>query len=164
MDVKNHHMQKTEREMSDPERIIDVIHNGKFVTLALTGENEPYIVTLSYGFDSERMCLYFHSAFKGLKLDILRSNPRVCATIIEDLGYRHGECSHSYRSVIIFGTIAELTDMKEKEHGMITMFRHLEASPMAMRERFLKDDAVLSKVNVLRLDIEDITGKESPPR
>jgi nitroimidazol reductase NimA-like FMN-containing flavoprotein (pyridoxamine 5'-phosphate oxidase superfamily) len=45
------------------------------------------IVTLSYGYDSEKKTLYFHSAKKGLNWDFINSNKRVCATVIEDGGY-----------------------------------------------------------------------------
>jgi nitroimidazol reductase NimA-like FMN-containing flavoprotein (pyridoxamine 5'-phosphate oxidase superfamily) len=159
--LKRYHMHKSEREMTDQEEIMNVLKRGKFVILALSQNDEPYVLTLSYGLDEEASCLYFHTAHKGLKLDIIKSNSKACGTVIEDLGYVHGECSHKFRSVVISGTMSIVSDLEEKKHGMMAMFKHLEEDPDAMRERFLKNNDVYSKVNILRMDIMEMTGKES---
>lgn len=66
-------------------------------------KNEPYIVTLSYGFDKTKNAFYLHSALKGLKYEFLRENSSVCATIIDDKGYMINECAHAYRSLVVWG-------------------------------------------------------------
>jgi uncharacterized protein len=159
--LKRYHMQKTEREMTDQNEILKVLKNGKYITLALSLADEPYILTLSYGLDEGSNCLYFHTALKGLKLKVLEENPKVCGTVIEDLGYVSGECSHKYRSIVLSGVISNVLEIDEKKHAMMTMFKHLEKDPDALKERFLKSDSVYSKVNMLKLEIQEITGKES---
>ena len=159
--LKRYHMQRSDREITDPKELMDILKRGKYVTLALTDGTSPYIVTLSYGMDEEKEALFFHSSFRGAKVEIIRKDPKACGTVIEDLGYQHNECSHKYRSVVLTGRIRELTDLDEKKEGMLVMFRHLESDPDAMRERFLSKDADLSRINVLRMDIEEMTGKES---
>ncbi|MEK6621281.1 MAG: pyridoxamine 5'-phosphate oxidase family protein, partial [Planctomycetota bacterium] len=98
-----YHLQKKEREITDPNELQAIIKRGKYLTIALCRNNEPYIVTLSYGYDEKRNAFYFHSRQKGLKGEFLRSNPNVCATIIEDRGYIMDECAHEFRSVVIWG-------------------------------------------------------------
>jgi nitroimidazol reductase NimA-like FMN-containing flavoprotein (pyridoxamine 5'-phosphate oxidase superfamily) len=159
--LKRYHMQRSEREMTGRNEMNEVLRRGKYAHLSLSRGDEPYILTLSYGFDEQSNQLYFHTAHAGMKLDIIRYNPRACGTVIEDLGYIHGECSHKFRSVVISGTIKILSDLDEKKHGMMVMFHHLEENPDAMRERFLGTDEAYSKVNVLRMDILEMTGKES---
>ena len=50
----------------------------------MADEAGPYIVPLNFGFSDDS--LYFHSAHKGRKIDILKKNPRVCFEF--DLGVK----------------------------------------------------------------------------
>jgi nitroimidazol reductase NimA-like FMN-containing flavoprotein (pyridoxamine 5'-phosphate oxidase superfamily) len=159
--LEKYHMHKTEREMTDFDAIWQVLRRGKFITFALSRNNEPYILTLSYGLDEENRRLYFHTALKGLKLEILKGNPKAAGTVIEDLGYVHGECSHRYSSVVLFGDLYEVEDISEKKHGMFTMFHHLEDDPDSLNMRFLGNDGAYEKIKVLRFDIYSIRGKTS---
>jgi nitroimidazol reductase NimA-like FMN-containing flavoprotein (pyridoxamine 5'-phosphate oxidase superfamily) len=154
-----HAMQKPEREISDPAEIRRILDRGKYATIAMCRNREPYLVTLSCGFDEARRALYFHSALKGLKLDILRDNPRVCATVILDLGYRPGLCSHAYRSVVLRGRMSLVEDLDEKRHGLDVLLRQLEPEAEEVRRRQLPDEAAYRAVGILRLDIEDARGK-----
>ncbi len=164
MTGKRYHMQKAEREIKDRGLLLDILRRGKYMTLALCSGDEPYTVTLSYGFHEESSTLYFHSALKGLKLEIIRENPRACGTVIEDLGYRHGECSHSYRSVVVYGLMSEVMDPSEKKIGIYTMIDHLEKDPHSVKERLLGENIDYSSFSVLKLLIDHKTGKESPPK
>jgi nitroimidazol reductase NimA-like FMN-containing flavoprotein (pyridoxamine 5'-phosphate oxidase superfamily) len=123
-------------------------------------ENEPYIATLNYGYDKEGNALYFHCALEGLKLDFIRRNPSVCATVIEDRGYKMGECDHVYRSVVLRGKIHVVEDLQEKKHALDVMVNHLEDEPEKIKQRSLKSDEVYRQVGILRLDIEEIIGKQ----
>jgi nitroimidazol reductase NimA-like FMN-containing flavoprotein (pyridoxamine 5'-phosphate oxidase superfamily) len=87
--MKYHLINRPDREITDEEEILRILKNGKYATLSLCKNNEPYIVTLSYGYEEQSNSLYFHCAKKGLKLVFIKNNPRVCATIIEDGGYFH---------------------------------------------------------------------------
>ncbi len=156
-----YHMHKSEQELKDSEEIQAIISQGKYVTLSLCREDEPYIVTLNYGYDRAKGALYFHTALKGLKLEFVEVNPRVCGTVVEDRGYVAGRCDHAYRSVILYGTLCRVTDLEEKKHGMQVMLTHLEERPEEVKRRLLKDDARYRTVVILRLDISGMTGKQS---
>ena len=47
------------REILDKNEILELLENGKFAIISLCRDNEPYIVTLSYGFDNEQYCYIF---------------------------------------------------------------------------------------------------------
>lgn len=158
--MAKYHMFKKEKEITDAEVMYDVLKKGQYATIALSEKNEPYIVTMNYGYDGDKKALYFHCAFKGLKLEILSQNPRVCATVMEDHGYKMDECSHAYRSVVFWGTLSVVQELEEKKYGMEVLFRHLEKNPDPIRERNFKTERDYFKVNILRLDIEEITGKQ----
>jgi len=158
--MPKYHMHRKDREIVDPSKKRDLFIKGNFATIALCRGDEPYLVTLNYGYDGTAQCLYFHCARKGLKLDFLRQNPNVCATIIEDLGYVDGQCDHKYRSVVIWGAMSIVKDPEEKRRGMNVLLEHLERHPEEIREKSLSKQDVYQKMAILRLDIARICGKE----
>ena len=159
--MARYHMHKSEREITEQVNLIEVIKRGKYTTVAMCRDNEPYIVTLSYGYDEDRHALYFHAALKGLKLDIIEGNPEVCATIIEDHGYIKDQCEHHYRSVVFWGKMYVVEDLEEKKYGLNILLNHLEDDPEPIKERNVKDNSKYDKVSILRLDIGDLTGKQA---
>lgn len=158
--ITMYHLRRKDKAIESQEQIDDILARGKFASIAMCRDNEPYIVTLNYGYDDGMKSLYFHCARKGLKLDFVRGNPAVCATIIEDRGYKTGECDHGYRSLVIFGKMFIVEDLADKKNGIDFLLRHLEDNPDPIRERNLKDDGDYAKVGILRLDINSITGKQ----
>ena len=82
--MSKYHLRKKEREITERTQVLEILKEGKFATIALCRENAPYVVTLNYGYAAVQNCLYFHSALEGLKLDFIRENPNVCATVSED--------------------------------------------------------------------------------
>ena len=159
--MQDYHMRKKEREITDKNKIAQIMKHGKYVTISMCRMNKPYITTLSYGFDEEQNCLYIHSANMGLKLDILKENPNVCSTIIEDLGYIMSACSHKYRSIVFWGTMELILDLEEKKHGFDVLLKHLEENPSKVKKRFLKNEKSYVDTCIIRLDIKKVTGKAS---
>jgi uncharacterized protein len=154
-----HMMSHTERELQEPGQIEEIIRNGKYMVLAMCADDRPYAVTLSYGYDRERRCFYFHCAQEGRKLDILRKQPAVCATIIADYGYRQTECSHKYRSLIIWGRLSLVEALPEKRHGFDVLFRQLEGEPDEVRGNFIKGEAAYRTTGILKLAVDGIDAK-----
>jgi len=159
--MKKYHLRRKEKTIVDPEKIETIIRSGKYISISFSRKDEPYIATLNYGYDKTNNALYFHAATKGMKLDYIRKNTKVCGIIIEDHGYKDGKCDHAYRSLVIRGKIVIVNSLEEKIHGLEVLIDHLEPNPEAVRENLLKDRNIETGVCILRLDIEDITGKEN---
>lgn len=158
--MKKYHLQnRPDREITSKEEVKEILRNGKFAVISMCRGNEPYIVTLSYGFDEEKNALYFHCSPIGLKLDFLRSNEHVCATVIEDGGYVANECSHNYRTLVFWGKMIPVETKEEKMHGMATLLKHLEKDAVVVDAKLAKAMYFYSKMEVLRLDITQIHGK-----
>jgi uncharacterized protein len=155
-----YHMRRSERQITDQAIIEEILQKGKYATLALCRDNEPYIVTLSYGYESGSKSLYFHCAKNGLKTEFVQENPSVCATIIQDNGYIQGECAHAYRSVVIRGKIEILSDESEKEKAVDVLIDHLEEQPEIMRAKLQNKSAQYKEMRTWRLIIEEISGKQ----
>ncbi len=156
---KYHLHNRPNREIKEESDIIAILKNGKFAVISMCRNNEPYIVTLSYGYDFEKKSLYFHCAPKGLKMDFLSCNKKVCATVIEDGGYLMGECGHEYKSVVFWGDMQIVDNLDEKKHGMSILLHHLEKKDSVIREKIIKSEDFYSKMELLRLDIDQIHGK-----
>ena len=158
--MEQYHLKnRPDRELKSDSEINEILKNGKFTVISMCRDNEPYIVTLSYGFDAENNSLYFHCATKGLKLDFIKSNPKVCATVIDDGGYVKGVCEHNYKSVVFWGELRIVTDQEEKVHGMKVLLTHLEDDPAVIANYMIKSNNQASRMEILRLDILQIHGK-----
>ncbi len=152
-------MQRKEREIKEYGEILDIINKGKYITIAMCRKKEPYIVTLSYGFDKTKNAFYLHSALKGLKYDFLRENSNVCATIIDDKGYIINECAHAYRSLVIWGKMCLVEERDEKVYGMDILLAHLENTPDQIKKRALSNIHMYKTFAIFRIDVVEIIGK-----
>lgn len=158
--MKQYHLQnRPNREITSDEEITGILRKGKYAVISMCRDNEPYIVTLSYGYDAESNSLYFHTAKSGLKLEFLNQNSLVCATVIEDGGYVMDVCEHVYKSVVFWGNMEVVTDMDEKRHGMNVLLNHLEEKESVIKGYMLKSEDRYSVMDVLRLKITQIHGK-----
>lgn len=158
--MKQYHiLNRPNRELTDKSDIHKILNEGKFAVISMCRENEPYIVSLSYGYDSENETLYFHCAKNGLKLDFLNYNNNVCATVINDKGYVENECAHEYESVVFWGNMQIITDLVEKKYGMDILLNHLEDNDHIKKVKSLKAVDCFSKMEIMKLKIKQIHGK-----
>lgn len=72
-------MRRKDKEISEFEQIEAILKRERVCRLALSENNTPYLVPLSYGYANKT--LYFHSAPEGKKIEILRTNPKLCFEI-----------------------------------------------------------------------------------
>ncbi len=152
-------MRRVEKEISDMETLIKILKGGNYTVISMCKENEVYLVTLSYGYDESKNALYFHCAKEGQKIEFIKSNPFVCGTVIEDNGYKDG-CSQAYRSVVFRGKMVILEDIHEKKIGFDVLLNQLENDPSTTKNKFFKKDEIYENLRMLRLDINEISGKE----
>ncbi len=157
--MSSFHPRRTDREIEAKDEIGSIMKHGKYAVIGMSRKDEPYVVTLSYGYDEQNGRLYFHCAPKGMKLDFIAENPYVCATVIEDRGYVEENCEHLFSSLVIRGKMRDVKELTEKKHGLDVLLHHLEDDPATIKERNIKDDSSYDKVVILSLDITSIVGK-----
>ena len=95
-----------------------------------------------------------------MKTEIIQENPRVCATVVQDNGYIQNECAHAFRSLIIRGRIELMTEENDKRKAIDVMLDHLEEKPDTMRTKLRDRKESYRDVQIWRLAIEEISGKE----
>lgn len=152
-------MRRIEKEISNREELIEILKSGKYTIISLCKENEPYIITLSYGYDESKHALYFHCAKEGQKIDFIKANPHICGTVIEDNGYEDG-CGQAFRSIVFRGKMVIVEAFDEKKKGLDILINHLEKDPIPIKNKFLEKENTYENLGMLRLDITDISGKE----
>jgi len=158
--MEQYHPKRKRNEIISEDEKLALLKAANHMTVALCDDNVPYIVTMSYGFDSEHAAIYFHCANKGDKLDYIRKNSRVCATVIKDNGYLDTKCDHDYETLVIRGAMLVVEDLAEKKHALQIILNHLEKDPQPIFERNIKDDHSYDGVTILRMHIGSIIGKK----
>ena len=160
--MERYHLRRTEKSMDGQNEIEKVLASVRIMTVACCLENEPYLFTVDFAWDSQARELWFHCATEGRKIKILQGNPRVCITVVEDRGYLDGECDHAYRSLILEGKAQIVTDLSEKRRALELLARKHERQPEAVLARLTGNDEDVQKVGMVRVSVDSISGKQGP--
>ena len=90
-------------------------------------EGNPYVLPLNFGYEDG--IIYFHSARKGKKIEILQHHPSLCVNFSCDYLLRSQNekvaCSYSmkYRSVLAYGTVDFIEDPDQKRKAMAIVMK-----------------------------------------
>ena len=151
------HVRRKDREITDKPEMHSILKCARYVTIALCKDNEPYLVSLSYGYDEAKNCLYFHCAPEGKKTIYAQANPKIWGQAILDYGVTD-DCDYAYNSVHFSGKITLIDALAEKQHAMEVLVRQLSKTPEAKLAKITPEK--LAKTQLCRIDIEAITGKK----
>ena len=146
------------RQQLSEEESISILQKSTSGTLALLGDNDyPYAVPISYVYANDR--LYFHSALSGHKIDAIRHHDKASFCVIEKDDVQPEKYTTFFRSVIAFGRIHIIEDEAEK----LVMARMLGNRYNPNQEEALQKEIEkgLSRMLMIRFDIEHLTGKEA---
>jgi len=155
-------MTKRERQITDPDRILEILDRAKVLHLGLCVDNEPYVVPMNYGytFEDGKLVIYLHSAVRGKKLDMLRQNPRVFFELDCDLTPFEGKvpCQYglAYSSVMGRGEARIVEDVEEKKRAMSVLMKTQTGKDFSFEDR------LVSIVAVIRIDVTEYTAKHRP--
>lgn len=153
-------MRRTDREVTDPVKIREIITDCSCCRLGLCDGERAYVVPLNFGF-AERdghYTFYFHSALKGRKIDLIRKTG--WAAFEMDTGHEvieHADssrCSARYQCVMGGGRVTLLEDREEKKAGLAALMLHDTGT-----DRWKFEDAMVDKTAVIRLDVEELSCK-----
>ena len=149
---------RRKRQQLSEEESISILRKSTAGTLALLGDNDyPYAVPISYVYANG--CLYFHSALNGHKVDAIRKCDKASFCVIEQDEVHPEKYTTFFRSVIVFGRIHIIEDEAEKlETARIFGNRYNPNQEEALQKELEKG---LSRMLMIRLDTEHLTGKES---
>lgn len=159
-------MRRKDREISDIAVIYQILDRLEYGHLALCDGDRPYGVTLNFGHEVENdgtLCLYFHAAQEGRKIDCLRRNSAAYffaetgTSFFEGEKNRHKYWTMFYTSVAAEGTIAPVDDLPGKYHALkLLMKRFIGDQPFEVPE------AVVRNTAILKMTVSSISGKQNP--
>ena len=140
--------------LSECEKVLKTTLRG---VLAVNGEDGyPYAIPMNHYYDADGKTIYFHSGKIGCKVDCITRSDKACFTVSNDGERLNGEWWLTFKSVVVFGRIAPVTDEKTV----------LEVS-RALSHKFTEDEAYIDReiekyapaTLLLALRIEDMQGK-----
>ena len=150
-------MRRKRQQLSEEESVA-ILKKATAGTLALLGDNDyPYAVPLSYVYQEGR--IYFHSALAGHKVDAIRKCDKASFCVIEKDDVQPEKYTTFFRSVIAFGRIRIIEDEHEKlETARMLGNRYNPNHDEALQKEI---EGGLSRMLMIRFDIEHLTGKEA---
>jgi uncharacterized protein len=152
-------MRRNDREVTGRSEVDEIIRKADVCRIAFAYDNMPYLVTMNFGYSSGPVQkFYFHCANEGKKLDMIRKNNYVCFELDADhqliTGSKSCDWGMKFSSIIGYGNISIITEKEEKIHGLNHIMEHYGASG-----EFSYNESILERTTVLRLDVEQMTGK-----
>ncbi|MCW4024732.1 MAG: pyridoxamine 5'-phosphate oxidase family protein [Candidatus Bathyarchaeota archaeon] len=155
--MSSFHVRRKDREITDNQEMQQILKQTQYVTIAMCKDNEPYLVSLSHGYDQQKNALYFHCAPEGKKNVFLNANSTVWGQAMLDFGVTD-ECDYAYTSVHFRGKLVWVEDLGEKHHGLEVLVRQLSKTPEEKLSKIKPEK--LAKTTIGRIDIECMTGKK----
>ena len=150
-------MRRKEKEILDREEIESIINKADVCRLGLSVDNIPYIVPLNFGYRDN--CLYFHTPKVGKKIDMIKTNNRVCFEMDIDCEMVRAEnpCDWAmkFRSVIGYGRASLLDDTEEKRRALDIIVEHCSGQVNEYNQK------LLDRLVIIKVEIDSMTGKKS---
>ena len=161
-------MRRTDREITDAEKITQIIQTCHCCRLGFCDNGAVYIVPLNFGFDYEydeatgKLTLWFHSAPRGRKLDAIRAAAGgrlpVAFTMQTDCEVVAGRTTcnwgETFKSIVGNGTASLVEDLDECRHGLQTLMAQQAHMPNV---EFT--DAQVRSVTVWKIESDYFTTK-----
>jgi nitroimidazol reductase NimA-like FMN-containing flavoprotein (pyridoxamine 5'-phosphate oxidase superfamily) len=150
-------MSRTDKEITSREEIEDILKRGRVCHLGLCDNGIPYVVPVNYGYADG--FLYVHSAGKGKKVEILRSNNLVSFNVCVDecLMESATACNWTMKYCSVTGTgKAYLVESRDdKNEALRLIMSHYSAG------EYQFDAAMVDKVLIIKVRVDELTGKKS---
>ncbi len=151
-------MEDKQDEMKLKSQVLTVLKNGKFCHLSMAVNNEPYCVTVNFGYDDD--FLYFHSSRKGRKVDMITANPNVCFEINYggEIYSNKQACNWGtkFRSVIGFGKAELLADHNDKICALKEIMHKYSGT---YDHEF--NEHMIAHTNIYRISLKNVSAKQN---
>lgn len=151
-------MRRKDLEVLDKERLLQVLARCAVCRLGLA-DDVPYIVPMNFGFSwDDRLTLYFHSAPRGRKIDLLKRNPKVSFEMDCDHRLAEGStaCRYTYKYSCLMG-VGEarfLENYDEKLRALKAIMRQVTGT-----DDYEYDEPAVRNVAVIAVDAAEVIGK-----
>lgn len=154
-------MRRTDREVNDIGEKIRIIESCLICRIGMSLDEKPYVVPMNFGYDlkDEELVLYFHTAYQGKKIFMLKENPNVCFEM--DCGHKlisgATACAFTmeFQSVLGEGHVVFIDDQDEKIYAL-----HKIMKKTTGEDHFSFSETILNKTCVFKIIVSQYTGKK----
>ncbi len=151
-------MRRIDKKITDYGLIETILIEERICRIALCDWEKPYLIPMVFGYYDGY--LYLHSAPEGKKIDLIRKNNQICFEVESKVEVVPGEqlCNWgiNYYSVIGIGKAYFLEEPEEKKKALNIMMRKF-----TKENQFEYSEDMLRKTEVIKIVIEEMTGKKS---
>ena len=156
-------MTRREREITDINKIIEILDKSKIPHIGMVDGDEPYVVPMNYGyaFEDGKLVIYLHGARRGRKLDVMRANPKVFFEMECDIEPFEGDiaCRYgiTYASVMGKGLAEIIEDDNEEKKKALSLLMKTQTG-----KDFVFEDKMVAFVSVIKIVASEFTAKHRP--
>lgn len=152
-------MRRKDREITDDNKIVEIIDKCKVMRMAMSVNDEPYIVPVNFGYshDENNFEFYFHCAKEGRKLDMIKENSKVALEmdcnhelVTADVACGYG---YKYASVIVAGRASLVSAPEEKVEILSRIMLHQTGKEFRFTEQ------QVAAVTVCKVKTEQLSAK-----
>lgn len=161
-------MRRKDREITDFNKLVEMINHCEVIRLGLFDENEkdfPYIVPVNFSYEADEatghICFYIHGAMAGRKYDLLKKNPKCSFEMDTQLKIDYLYDCHDIttRYECVMGT-AEVEEIPNEDKEKIMQEKILSRWEEAQNFPWSRDS--LARCAMFKLNVKTITGKMNP--
>ena len=155
-------MRRKDREVTDLNKIEEIIAACECIRLGLNDDGKVYIVPVNYGYSCEngQYTFYVHGAAEGRKIEILKRNPEVGLELDRNVGIvtTNTGCGHTalYQSIIGNGTVRFIENEEEKKAAL-----NLVMKKNTGKDGWEFEPAVLERTCVYKIEVTELSCKEN---
>ena len=151
-------MRKKDKEIANRKEIDAIIRKCEVCRIAMSLDDRPYIVPVSFGYDGG--AVYLHTAREGEKIKYFEKNNRICFEFEHNANIRRDaekacKWSFSFETVVGFGTINEITDPEQKKYALNRIMAQYSETEWEF------DDNAVASTRTWKINVDSITGKKS---
>ncbi|HTX02082.1 MAG TPA: pyridoxamine 5'-phosphate oxidase family protein [Candidatus Acidoferrales bacterium] len=148
-----------ERGVYDREPIHAILDEGMIAHVGFLDAEFPVVIPTAYGRDGD--CIYMHGSAAASWCKRMTAGVPVCVTVTltDGLVLARSTFKHSmnYRSVMIYGNAALVSNIEEKLHGLECIVEHLV--PGRSREARSPNENELTATSLLRISLDEASAK-----
>ncbi len=156
------HPERASYRAQDAHAILD---EGLVAHVAFTLDERPYVIPMAYARDGDRLLLHGAAGSRICRRLATGIPVTVAVTLLDALVLARSAFHHSmnYRSVVVFGRCAPVTDQTEKSAALERLLEHIV--PGRSRDTRAADERELAMTGLLALPIEEfsVKARSGPP-
>lgn len=158
---------KSTFEITDEKIISDLLQRTEYATLALSDSGKPYSVPVNFAMSGD--VIYFHGSKTGRKMEIIKNNPQVSLSIVENFSVIQSyfssdeelacPASQFFKSIIIDGTVEIVEDGTEKREALTAIMQKLQPEGKYKPFNDAAYDKMIDATTILKVNEQERRAK-----